>query len=653
MGIAGDYGSTPTALSLDDALYTNRTYVNSSVFSGNSYGIYGQRFVKINNSQFSNNTQAGASLNGLNRQQVTNSVFTSNNTALYFSSWIPTSWAVGAGNQSVTGNTFNGNTTAINFSNRWNNGATEYNGVSANSFSAATNNTFGASAANTAIFSGSGYTESGNTVIAPYFNPVQNLTATVNENGSATLTWTAPTASNTVPYMYGVYWYDLTVIGGAESGGWAVWTYANNLTYTVNPSAQTGYGPVRFKVRSGTAPCIGEGVGSCLYSADVFVDVTISDPTPPTTTTTEVIVEPEIPTTTELIPELEITTTIPLPITETTSGTVDETTATVVVFPEIIPITIPETIPIIEEENVGPGDFTESTIQDSILEPETVPQDETPIQETTPELPLDISEEIDKINTSSLSNEELADAVDSVLQDVSSPEELGSAISDILDKPLTDEQFNAVLETIFDGPLSDGEFDAAITSIIDSDLSAEQFTEVVGILEGDSVTEEQVSSAVDDLIENGITEDQATELATSEKVLESISADAAAEIFNEIPVGELSDEQGQQIVDAVQNAPTEIKEAFEEEINVFDGAFDTYVPTDSNISVGERRTIVAVTVVSSVIAISAASAPSAPSGPSGGSSGPSGGGSGGSDPSGGSEPKEGKSKNKSRGRRRK
>ena len=201
--------------------------------------------------------------------------------------------------------------------------------------------------------------------------------------------------------------------------------------------------------------------------------------------------------------------------------------------------------------------------------------------------------------------------------------------------------------------MSDGEFDAAITSIIDSDLSAEQFTEVVGILEGDSVTEEQVSSAVDDLIENGITEDQATELATSEKVLESISADAASEIFNEIPVDELSDEQGQEIVDAVQNAPTEIKEAFEEEINVFDGAFDTYVPTGSNVSVGERRTIVAVTVVSSVIAISAASAPSAPSGPSGGSSGPSGGGSGGSDPSGGSEPKEDKGQKKSRGRRRK
>ncbi len=499
-------------------------------------------------------------------------------------------------------------------------------------------------------------------VTVPYFNAARNLTATANANGSVDLDWDAPISSNSDIYAYGVTFYNLDEIGGTTSGGWGVWT-DQGTAYSLAEymfSGTTGFGPVRFGIKAGNKSCFSsEGVGPCVYGPETTIDVIVVDPTPPTTTTepetttTEVISEPEIPTTTELIPELEITTTIPLPITETTSGTVDETTATVVVFPEIIPITIPETIPIIEEENVGPGDFTESTVQDSILEPETVPQDETPIQETTPELPLDISEEIDQINTSSLSNEELADAVDSVLQDVSSPEELGSAISDILDKPLTDEQFNAVLETIFDGPLSDGEFDAAITSIIDSDLSAEQFTEVVGILEGDSVTEEQVSSAVDDMIENGITEDQATELATSEKVLESISSDAAAEIFNEIPVDELSDEQGQEIVDAVQDAPTEIKEAFEEEINVFDGAFDTYVPTGSNVSVGERRTIVAVTVVSSVIAISAASAPSAPSGPSGGSSGPSGGGSGGSDPSGGSEPKEGKSKNNSRGRRRK
>lgn len=491
-------------------------------------------------------------------------------------------------------------------------------------------------------------------VTVPYFNAARNLTATANANGSVDLDWDAPISSNSDIYAYGVTFYNLDEIGGTTSGGWGVWT-DQGTTYSLAEymfSGTTGFGPVRFGIKAGNKSCFSsEGVGPCVYGPETTIDVMVVDPTPPTTTTepetttTEVIVEPETPTTTEVVQEPEITTTIPLPDTGTTSSTVEETNTTME--------TVPETVPITEEENVGPGDFTESTVQDSIPEPETVTQDETPTQETPPELPLDTSEAIDQINTASLSSEELADAVGSALEDVSSSEELGAAISDILDKPLTDEQFTAVLETIFDEPLSDEQFDAAISSVIDSDLSAEQFTEVIGILEGDSVTEEQVLSAVDSIIENGITEDQATELATSEKVLESISADAASEIFNEIPVDELSDEQGQQIVDAVQNAPIEIKEAFEEEINVFDGAFDTYVPTDSSISVGERRTVVAVTVVSSVIAVSAASAPSAPSGPSGGNSGPSGGNPSGGDTGGGSAPSEDKGNNKSRGRRRK
>ena len=486
------------------------------------------------------------------------------------------------------------------------------------------------------------------TTLAPYFNSPQNLTATSNQDGSVDLDWDAPEASNLDIYAYGVMFYDLDEIGGTTSSGWGVWTNQGTNYSLVEYmfSSTTGFGPVRFGIKAGNESCFSaEGVGPCVYGPETNIDVLVLDPTPTTTTEPETTTSENTTTTTEVIQEPEITTTIPLPDTGTTSSTVEETNTTME--------TVPETIPIIEEENVGPGDFTESTVQDSIPEPETVPQDETPTQETSPELPLDTSEAIEQINTASLSSEELADAVDSVLEDVSSSEELGAAISDILDKPLTDEQFAAVLETIFDEPLSDEQFDAAISSVLDSDLSAEQFTEVIGILEGDSVTEEQVSSAVDSIIENGITEDQATELATSAKVLESISADAAAKIFNEIPVGELSDEQGQQIVDAVQNAPTEIKEAFEEEINVFDGAFDTYVPTDSSISVGERRTVVAVTVVSSVIAVSAASAPSAPSGPSGGNGGPSGGSPGGSDTGGGSAPSEDNGNKKSRGRRRK
>ena len=292
VGIAGDYGSTPSALSQTDSDYTNRTYVYDSVFSNNSYGISGERFFKINNTQFTSNSQAGASLGGLNRQQVTNSTFTSNGTGVYLSSWIPTSWTPGTGNQTVSGNTFNGNTTAIQFANNWDNGATTYNGVSSNSFSTATGNTFGSTASNTTTFSGSGYVESNNTITAAYLNAVTNLTAVANADGSVYLDWDASAASNTAIYGYSVSFYDLTVIGGATSGGWGVWTnQGTNYSLSTgmfsgsNP-VTTGYGPVRFGIKAGSQRCFSnQGVGSCVYGPEVTVDATVIDPTPVTTTT--------------------------------------------------------------------------------------------------------------------------------------------------------------------------------------------------------------------------------------------------------------------------------------------------------------------------------------------------------------------------------
>ena len=51
------------------------------------------------------------------------------------------------------------------------------------------------------------------------------------------------------------------------------------------------------------------------------------------------------------------------------------------------------------------------------------------------------------------------------------------------------------------------------------------------------------------------------------------------------------------IVQALDDAPSEVKAEFEREINVFEGAFDDYTPTGSNVTVKQRRTIVAVTAI--------------------------------------------------------
>ena len=56
-------------------------------------------------------------------------------------------------------------------------------------------------------------------------------------------------------------------------------------------------------------------------------------------------------------------------------------------------------------------------------------------------------------------------------------------------------------------------------------------------------------------------------------------------------------------MDAVQEAPKKVREAFEAAINVFTGLFDSYVMVGSTIPVEERRTLVAVS--STMVAVGA------------------------------------------------
>lgn len=133
------------------------------------------------------------------------------------------------------------------------------------------------------------------------------------------------------------------------------------------------------------------------------------------------------------------------------------------------------------------------------------------------------------------------------------------------------------------------------------EITDEVLEEVLDVLESGDVTEEQVQEIIEAVLQADISSEQATELATSAAVIQNVTAEQATEIFSTVDTGELSDEEAAAIVAAVQDAPTEVREAFEEEINVFEGGFDDYVPTDSTISVGARRVIVAVTTVSFVL----------------------------------------------------
>ena len=129
-----------------------------------------------------------------------------------------------------------------------------------------------------------------------------------------------------------------------------------------------------------------------------------------------------------------------------------------------------------------------------------------------------------------------------------------------------------------------------VTSLIEEADSVEELVEALAELEP-----EQVAQVIDAILAEEPTQEQAVALATSPEVLAVVSSEQAAEIFQALDVEKLSEEQTEELIAAVQEAPSEVREAFEDEIDIFKSGLDTYVPIGSNVPVGTRRTLVAIT----------------------------------------------------------
>lgn len=121
--IGSDWGSTPSTTSSNLTDYSNRITVTNCSFTYNSGAIFStERYVKIDNCNFSDNSDFIGIFGGVNRYQILNSNFTNNSgsTLFYFYSWIgDNSWGynstLSANNTLFDGNTFSGNSgTVIN-----------------------------------------------------------------------------------------------------------------------------------------------------------------------------------------------------------------------------------------------------------------------------------------------------------------------------------------------------------------------------------------------------------------------------------------------------------------------------------------------------------------------------------------------------------
>jgi len=95
------------------------------------------------------------------------------------------------------------------------------------------------------------------------------------------------------------------------------------------------------------------------------------------------------------------------------------------------------------------------------------------------------------------------------------------------------------------------------------------------------------------VISNGLDAREALAIVTSVEVLKQLTSTEASEVFKSVEVGELTNDQAEALVEAVQDAPEEVRSAFEDEINIFGGKFNDYVPLGSTIDVGQRKALVA------------------------------------------------------------
>jgi chromosome segregation ATPase len=123
-------------------------------------------------------------------------------------------------------------------------------------------------------------------------------------------------------------------------------------------------------------------------------------------------------------------------------------------------------------------------------------------------------------------------------------------------------------------------------------------TELLNTLEALSeATTEAIEAIVESVLSKDLDTSQATLLITSPAVLENITTTQAEQLFSEIAPTELSPDEAEAVVEAVQEAPSSVRKAFESVLNIFQGFADNYVPLNSTVPVGTRRALIALGAV--------------------------------------------------------
>jgi hypothetical protein len=366
---------------------------------------------------------------------------------------------------------------------------------------------------------------------------------------------TIPEDVNTISFTWS-YW---------TSDGWVYDPpqYAVNGVYTLLTQLNQATGSLTVEVTAGDIFTFRQySIDSCCQPGHLTIsdlslwEFTTTSTTPTTTIVTTTVPETTVPvmdTTTTTVQETSTSSTSTTTSTTSTSTTSTTTTTTTSsTLPAPVEIYVPE-----EPEITETG--TTTTVEEEPIPEVTLPEETT----TTVEEETTTTEEV---TTTSEAPEETTTTVEPDLE------------PDL--EPLAEEEVTALI------------------------AEATTTEELVSALE--ELSPEQVEQVVDQILEQEElpSAEQAVALATSPEVLSVISPQQAVEIFESLDVAELGEEEKTAVTEAVQSAPLEVRQAFEETIDIFSDDFGDYVPLGSAVPVDTRRTLIAVAAGTATVAAS-------------------------------------------------
>ena len=303
------------------------------------------------------------------------------------------------------------------------------------------------------------------------------------------------------------------------------------------------------------------------------------------TTTTEVSTNTTSSTTT--LPQETTTTTEPVQSSTTTSTTSTTTTTTTTVAPAPTttqaPYTPPQTTTTSEPVVTTTSSTTTTT---SLPEPSTTVEETStttqPSTTTTESTTTSTAVPVEPDPTVPVSRPVPSSVAPTLPVETSTPTSQpspGTSIQETL-PPVVESSSTTTLPEIKLGIVADQPI---------SDAKVEQI--LVTLAEAAPA---QIVAAIEQVLATEITSDQAVSIASSPEVLAAVTEEQAEAIFEEIVVEELTAEVAEELVAVLNEAPTKVKKAFQETINVFAGVFDSFQMVGQTIPVGERRTLVAV-----------------------------------------------------------